>query len=148
MKSRALLYILFFFSSVVVLHAQPTAASTSPVFKVKVEVTGVRQAKGDLRIGVYSEENDFASKSDIYDYRIVSAKESNNSVVFEIPKEGKYAIAILHDVSKNGKMDFNWVGYPKEPYGFSNNPGIWFRLPTFEECSFEVSNDMKLKVEL
>ena len=148
MKSLMYLFVLLIAASFDSLQAQPMSSSTSQVFKVEVEVTGISEIKGDLRIGVYSVNNKFASKTDVYDFRIIPVEELTAKVTFEIPNKGNYALAILHDVSKNGKMDFNFIGFPKEPYGFSKNPGIWYRVPTFDECAFEVSKDMSLKVEL
>jgi uncharacterized protein (DUF2141 family) len=36
-------------------------------------------------------------------------------------KPGRYAAFIVHDKNKNGKMDSNFVGYPLEPFAFSND---------------------------
>lgn len=146
MKKVTFLLVLTAIISINLLGAQSQLSKQN--FTVEVEVIGIRKIEGELRIGVYSEQNKFASKTDIYDYRIIPVSENVAKVSFEIPIQGKYAIAILHDISKNAVMDYNFFGYPKEPYGFSNNPGIWYRLPTFEECAFEVSKDTKLMVEL
>jgi uncharacterized protein (DUF2141 family) len=49
-----------------------------------------------------------------------------------------YAIACFHDENGNKTLDTNWLGIPKEGYGFSNyNTGI--RIPSFEECKFIIS---------
>ncbi len=39
---------------------------------------------------------------------------------------GDYIIAIYQDLDGNEELNKNWMGIPKEPYGFSNNikPGI------------------------
>ena len=36
----------------------------------------------------------------------------------------------------NGKIDTNWVGVPKEGYGFSNDAKITFGEPSFSDASF------------
>jgi uncharacterized protein (DUF2141 family) len=51
---------------------------------------------------------------------------------------GQYAIKAFHDVNDNGKMDFNWAGMPKEPYGFSNNAMGTMAAPKFSQASFMV----------
>ena len=38
-------------------------------------------------------------------------------------KPGSYAIAVFHDVNGNGRLDRNFIGFPSEPYGFSNDVG-------------------------
>ncbi len=51
---------------------------------------------------------------------------------------GEYAIKAFHDVNSNGEMDFNMVGIPKEPYGFSSDATAMFSPPAFEEAKFIV----------
>jgi uncharacterized protein (DUF2141 family) len=34
---------------------------------------------------------------------------------------GEYAVAAFLDMNGNGKQDRNFLGIPKEPYGFSND---------------------------
>jgi uncharacterized protein (DUF2141 family) len=41
---------------------------------------------------------------------------------FEGIPSGTYALVVLHDENMNGKLDTNWLGVPKEGYGFSNDP--------------------------
>jgi uncharacterized protein (DUF2141 family) len=36
-------------------------------------------------------------------------------------KPGQYAAFIVHDRNENGKMDANFIGYPLEGFGFSND---------------------------
>ena len=41
-------------------------------------------------------------------------------------KSGDYAFCVYHDVNKDGKLNTNGIGIPKEPYGFSNYDGKGF----------------------
>ena len=45
-------------------------------------------------------------------------------------------------------MNKNWMGIPKEPYGFSNNVMGRMGPPDFEDASFEVSADTEVIVTL
>ena len=51
---------------------------------------------------------------------------------------GEYAIAVFVDLNGNGKMDKNFLGIPKEQYGFSNNVMGKMAAPSFEQAKFEV----------
>ncbi len=51
---------------------------------------------------------------------------------------GKYSISVLHDLNGNQRLDKGFLGMPKEPFGFSNNPKIHFGPPKFEDCLFEM----------
>ena len=52
---------------------------------------------------------------------------------------GEYAIAVFVDANGNGKMDKNFLGIPKEQYGFSNNVMGRMAAPSFEQAKFEVT---------
>ncbi len=49
---------------------------------------------------------------------------------------GTYALAVIHDENRNGKLDTNWLGAPKEGYGFSNNPKTFLSAPSFSAATF------------
>ena len=57
---------------------------------------------------------------------------------------GTYAVKVFHDVNDNALMDVNWVGIPKEPYGFSNDAMGTFGPPGFEQASFKVGAGAKV----
>jgi uncharacterized protein (DUF2141 family) len=51
---------------------------------------------------------------------------------------GDYAFVAYQDIDRNNSMKTNIIGYPKEPFGFSNNPAIIFGPPSFEESKITV----------
>ena len=51
---------------------------------------------------------------------------------------GVYAVKSFHDRDANGKMNFNPLGMPLEPYGFSNNARAPFGPPSWRRAAFEV----------
>jgi uncharacterized protein (DUF2141 family) len=56
---------------------------------------------------------------------------------FENVKFGTYAIVAFHDENHDGEFNQNWLGLPKEGFGFSDNPGT-LRKPVFEDAKFTV----------
>jgi len=42
------------------------------------------------------------------------------------------------------KLDTNFLGIPKEPYGFSNNPSTLFGPPSFKKASFVLHLETKI----
>ena len=42
-----------------------------------------------------------------------------------------YGLVVLHDEHRNGKMDTNWLGTPREGYGFSNHATAAWGRPSF-----------------
>ncbi len=51
---------------------------------------------------------------------------------------GLYAVKSFHDRDGNGRMNFNPLGMPLEPYGFSNNARAPFGPPSWRRAAFEV----------
>lgn len=144
MKSWTLIFLL---TTLFSLDLKAQTDSKKDNLTIVVDVMGINNIKGNLQIALYSEDNEFPSDTDILEMKIVPVLNAVEQIKFKVQSSGKYAIAILHDISKNGAMDFNFVGYPLEPYGFSNNPGIWYREPTFMECAFQVSQDTSVKID-
>jgi uncharacterized protein (DUF2141 family) len=60
----------------------------------------------------------------------------------EVP-EGTYAVSIGHDLNGNKRVDTNFIGFPTEQWGVSNNARPVLRAPHFEEAAFKVSTDVK-----
>jgi uncharacterized protein (DUF2141 family) len=48
---------------------------------------------------------------------------------------GAYALSVIHDENGNGRLDTS-LGIPREGFGFSNNPRIWFGPPSFNSARF------------
>ncbi len=116
-----------------------------------IEITNIKHPKGTLRLGVFRAGNTFGStytKPDFGQMVAVTGKEIERTVMNLPP--GRYALALYHDMNDNWKLDKNFVGYPKEPYGFSNNYRPIFSGPSFEDCVFEVkeSGTSHLKIKL
>lgn len=114
--------------------AGPATAAT-----LTVDVGNVAEAKGQIRIAVYDEETWLDTERWIAAQRIPAAG-GNVTATFELPS-GVYAVAVLHDLNANGKMDYRFLRLPKEPYGFSN--GVVPRLgpPAFEDAKFILGDE-------
>lgn len=49
---------------------------------------------------------------------------------------GSYAIAVIHDENMDGKLETNFLGVPKEGYGFSNDAKGMIGAPSFSAAGF------------
>ena len=65
----------------------------------------------------------------------------------EIP-DGEYAIAFFIDANGNKKLDKNFLGIPKEQFGFSNNAMGTLSAPTFEQAKFTVAGNTIQNIKL
>src|SRR5690349_16866106 len=96
--------------------------------------------KGKLYIGWYITAKDFMKEDKAVLKKIVEVSDKESiPVVFENVSPGIYAVAVFFDTNDNGKMDTNFLGIPKEKYGFSNNVYPLMRAATFKESSFLIT---------
>lgn len=108
-------------------------------FNVNAQLTlrfsNLTPQKSVLRIGLYTENESFASDSFFLGYLLPCDKEDCYLTIDDL-EPGEYAISLYQDLNNNEKMDKKAFGIPKEPYGFSGNPRIGLRIPSFKDCSF------------
>lgn len=104
-------------------------------------ISNLANKTGTLYIGWYGAEEGFR-KSDKAVFQKTAAVGGRESVPvsFDNIPPGTYAVAVFFDVNGNGKMDTNFLGIPKEKYGFSNNVYPMMRAATFKESSFIVAD--------
>ena len=135
-------YLLFLFI------ALSNLSSTTEKFDLTITVTNVKAQKGSVEIGVFNDQKTFIIKGK--EYKTDSKTVADDKVVFvlkDLPK-GEYAVSIYHDVNSDKECNMNFMGIPKEPYGFSNNFRPKFSKPTFNDCKIELNNDKSITIKL
>ncbi len=53
------------------------------------------------------------------------------TVVWDHLPPGDYGVVAIHDENRNAKLDRNFIGIPKEGFGFANNPHVGLSAPAF-----------------
>jgi uncharacterized protein (DUF2141 family) len=102
---------------------------------VTIKVSNVQVGKGDVRIGIFNAAEEFPNGT--Y-FKGTAVQSTGTTIQVEIAdlKPGTYAISVYQDHNGNKQIDKNFVGIPKEPYGFS---GAWKKGgASFEKASFEL----------
>ena len=116
--------------------------------KLQLKITDVRSARGQILIAVFKDAEAFPRKPEsALVKRSVPAKEGQNTLELEDLEPGDYAIALHHDEDSDTKMAFNFVGIPREGFGFSGNKRIYFGPPSFKNAKLTVA-DPKTDVEI
>lgn len=129
-------------------------SSSALADNLNVTVHNIEKA-GEMHLAIYESpevfENDTGEKGGaadgIIDGIIEKVEAGSASYSFDIP-EGTYAIGIFVDVNDNNKMDKNFLGIPKEQYGFSNNAKGTFGPPSFDDASFTLKGSLSLSIDL
>ena len=128
MKHILILYFLFAYAN--------SDAQTSKII-VQVENVNIKKG-GDLSTGIFVENNFLKIGKQTYS-KVSAVSGSTMEIIYDNIPSGEYAFVAFQDVDKNDKLQTNFIGYPKEPVGFSNNAKIVFGPPSF--------NDAKVKIE-
>lgn len=123
-----------------------TLWGTAAAATLTVTVANIANSKGQVRIAVYD-----AAAGWLDAPRWEAAKPAAAEPMpftFEVPP-GTYAVAVLHDLNDNGKMDYRLLRLPKEPYGFSNGAVPRLGPPRFADAAFTVGEEAAaIEIEL
>ena len=123
--------------------------------ELTINISG-QTREGVLSLAIYD-------NAEAYNYSVKGEKRSEEGVfsgietfielqeshefVIDLP-EGIYAIALFVDANKNLKIDKNFLGIPKEQFGFSNNALGKFSAPSFEQARFKVEGNTLQNIKL
>ena len=81
--------------------------------------------KSEIHLAFFDSEDTFPNDP-IKTYSTAVTSQNAQRIQIQDIEPGEYIIAIYQDLDGNEELNKNWIGIPKEPYGFSNNikPGI------------------------
>jgi uncharacterized protein (DUF2141 family) len=68
-----------------------------------------------------------------------SIEDNRSTIRIKNLKTGKYAFKFFHDENSDEKINTNFMGIPREGFGFSNNAKATFGPPAFEKMLFELT---------
>jgi uncharacterized protein (DUF2141 family) len=122
-------------------HAEDCTGTPSAT-KAYVNVQGVKSASGLIAVTLYADNSKkfLVKHGSLYVGR-VPARAGTTRVCIYVPKPGVYAIAVYHDQDGNRKFNRSGIGFPKEPFGFSNNASTLAGLPAFKSVRISIPKD-------
>ncbi|MFO7752314.1 MAG: DUF2141 domain-containing protein [Desulfobacteraceae bacterium] len=119
---------------------------------IQVTIPNIKNSTGNIACGIFESPEGFPKKFLVSAKTIIIKKIQRMQAqcdFTDIPS-GTYAIAVIHDENMNGELDTNWMGVPKEGYGFSNTTIDEFGTPAFSASSFRYhgqNHNMTIKLE-
>lgn len=148
MKNFETRYVLPIFQSLLILITlfNVSASQGQSTHKLDLHFTGLETGgESEILIAVYNHPDNFLSDSPFKDYAAGTNGNSDFGYILELP-EGTYALAFFQDLNGNGKLDKNMIGYPKEPFAFSNNAPANFGPPKWRDAVFKIESGTKMKI--
>lgn len=146
MKIAAITVIAFMLSLILYSFTNPNTET----YSLTIEVKNLRNEKGVVQFALYNKYGSIPDKDYKNYYKILKGEIVNNSstITFNNIPAGKYAVNILHDENKNGKIDKGFI-LPVEGIGFSNYQSIGLtNRPNFSKASFELKENKTISVKV
>jgi uncharacterized protein (DUF2141 family) len=126
---KTCLYIFFTFQSILMVKAQ------KPEFKL--QLSNLKKNPSNVYVAFFKKGSDFPKDEAVTIGKVFkSSGKGTDTVIWTDIPANEYAIAIFQDLNGNGKIDTNLIGYPTEPFAFSNNFKPRFSAPKFNDCKF------------
>ena len=109
---------------------------------LKLIITNLGSAKAPILLGLYGTDNKFLNEKDTFKNYMFkpTGKDSLTAEITDL-EYGQYAFALFQDMDNDGKISRNFIGVPKDPYGFSNNFKPRLKAPSFDDCCFNYNDE-------
>ncbi len=112
-------------------------------YTLTIEIEGIKKQTGNVLVLLSNSEKSFLKDGQGLTLKVEGTTVTANYKV----EEGEYAFSFFHDKNSNGKLDTNFVGIPKESYGFSNNAKGFMGPPSYQKAKFSIKGDIKVTVK-
>lgn len=114
-----------------------------------INVTNIETPTGALFVTIYDNEEHWLKDDYFRNMELPVTSTDPVTVSIDDVPPGVYAVTVFQDVNGNGDIDTNFIGIPKEPYGFSGKVGK-MGPPKFSKASFNLDGtalniDIKLE---
>ena len=103
-----------------------------------VEISGLKDATGNVYIAVYDSDSTWLSDTTVLSKKVAISETLDGELVrteLLLPL-GEYALSVFYDKDDDGELDTNFIGMPKEPIALSNNAVAKFGPPKYADAVF------------
>lgn len=116
--------------------------SASQSCTLQIHAQGLRNTKGVVGVLLFRSPDGWPEdvhKSVYAGASSIAHDAQDATVTLQSVTPGDYGIVVLHDENKNMKLDKNIFGWPKEGFGFANNPHVGIGPPSFRQAVLHVA---------
>jgi len=109
-----------------------------PYGTITVRIEALRNDNGTVYVSLFDNKKAFGdNKGAVVS---VQARPANRTAVVMLDNvaPGRYALSFIHDENDNKKLDTNWIGIPKEGFGYSKDAMGKFGPPKFDDALLDV----------
>src|SRR5262249_7384836 len=116
-------------------------ATAAQAGELAIEVSGINPQRGKGYVARYDRPGTFPIFRHPPGGQVVASADQHLILHFKDLPPGQYAAAAFQDFNGNGRLDKNFLGIPKEPYGFSNSARGSTGPPKFAEAAMTLNPD-------
>lgn len=128
-----------FFAAGMIAQSAALVSNSTGEYTITVNIKKIDSEDGNAKIQLVDEANQTVA------YKAYEIVNGGTTAKFTVKSPGKYAVRYFHDENNNNGLDRNYLNYPIEGYGFSNNVGV-FGPPTFNDLLFDVNKDVEITI--
>ena len=116
-------------------------------YDLVINISNIKDLKGELLVSVCQDKQLYRQRRCTYQQAIVVNAYAMQAYFSDLDK-AEYAVLVLQDMNNNHFLDKSFVGMPKEPFGFSNNPSVRFGPPAYKKTAFTLQSDQQIDIKL
>lgn len=118
-------------------------ASAADEATLRLEISGLAQAKGKVYFSVYDSPDTWLGEERVVGGVVDISESLQGEVVIATVdlSPGEYAVSIFYDVDDDGELGTNFIGIPNEPVALSNNAKARFGPPKYDDARFDLTSD-------
>jgi uncharacterized protein (DUF2141 family) len=111
---------------------------------LNIKIENIRNSKGRIYLGFFRDNPSFQEEKPFLEKRFSKDSVENGSLSVQVTiPQGLYGIVLLDDENNNDLMEYNWLGIPREGFGFSDFYLKGFRRPVFSDFDFIMTDSNK-----
>jgi len=119
-----------------------------PGGELQLTISNIDPVEGDLYIAIYNSEDTYMVEEETAFRMIVAVESEPQLIIFNDIPAGEYAISVFQDLNRNAELDTKGLGFPAEPFGFSNDARGRFGPPSFEKAKFTLEGNTEMEIIL
>ncbi len=113
-----------------------TAFYANAQHKLTINIDGLEHDKGYVIVALLD------SNAKEISYKKEKITDGKCTVIFDDLKSGTYGFKYCHDENSDNIFNTNFIGMPKEGFGFSNNAKVKMKEPPFSATTFKIEGDV------
>jgi uncharacterized protein (DUF2141 family) len=114
--------------------AAQTDSPAQTLCTLRIHVDGFRNTRGNLGTVIFETSDGWPENLDkSFRHGPAPIDAATRTAVAEWKlRPGDYGVAVIHDENSNHHLDRNFLGVPKEGFGFANNPHVLLSAPSMK----------------